>query len=303
MKLLSIGSIAFDSIITPFGKVKKTLGGSANYISLASSIFTPTAIVGVVGNDFHKFEVYKKHKVDISGVEKRKGKTFHWSGKYHFDMNTRDTLKTELGVFAGFRPKLDDNHRKMQYVFLGSIQPKLQLEVLRQIKEPKLVGLDTFELWIKNARKDLLKVMREIDVLVINDSEARQISKEHNLLKGAKKILKLMGGQRTDALIIKQGEHGLLMFNQGKLFNLPGYPLEDVVDPTGAGDSFAGGFMGYLAKTDDLSHKNLKKACVLGTVIASYCVEKFGTKALETITDKNVKKRYNEFRQLTHFNI
>ncbi|PIR95921.1 MAG: sugar kinase [Candidatus Doudnabacteria bacterium CG10_big_fil_rev_8_21_14_0_10_42_18] len=327
-KLLTIGSVAFDSIETPFGKINKALGGSATYFSLASSLFTPTAIVGVVGNDFGKFDVYRKREIDITGLEKRKGKTFHWSGKYHFDMNTRDTLKTELGVFADFKPKLDDNHKASEYVFLGNIQPKLQLDVLQQMKKPKLVGLDTMNLWIETARKDLFKVMKEIDILVINDGEARQLSKETNLLKAAKKILRIMGSQKSNALIIKQGEHGLLMFadsilslrgasatkqsktkiaarppaarNDISIFNLPGYPLENVIDPTGAGDSFAGGFMGYLAKTDDLSYANLKKACVYGSAVASFTVENFGTKALEILTAKKIEKRYILYKQLIH---
>ena len=268
-KLLCVGSVAFDSIQTPFGKVNKTLGGSATYFSLASSLFAPTAIVGVVGDDFNPraggFDVFKKHNIDTSGLQKLKGKTFHWAGKYHFDLNTRDKLKTSLGVFANFTPKLGEQHRASKYVFLGNIQPKLQMDVLNQVKRPRLVGLDTMNLWIETAKRDLLKVIKKIDLLVINDSEARQFTKEHNLLKAARKILSLMNQPDTftrprksvglnPTLIIKQGEHGLLLFNQEsslrvrpkqskpsnrlprpsvalgarndiKIFNLPGYPL------------------------------------------------------------------------------
>ncbi len=353
-KLVAVGSVAYDSIATPFGKKAKTLGGSATYFSLASSLFSPTSIVGAVGQDFKEFQLYKNHKIDISGVEIKPGKTFHWSGKYHFDLNTRDTLKTELGVFADFKPKLDANHRVSKFVFLGNIQPKLQLDVLKQIKsaghKTKLVGLDTMNLWIETAKKDLLKILKQIDLLVINDSEARQMSGEHNLLKAARAILKMMRGQKSDILIIKQGEHGLLLFhrdlslrvhpkqsinrsltalgmtqsvrlprpsdasllrksfggqvgarNDIRIFNLPGYPLEDVTDPTGAGDSFAGAFMGYLAKTDDLSSHNLKKACAIASVVASFTVEGFGTSTLEKISLKNINNRLSLYKNLINF--
>ena len=324
-KLLCVGSIAYDSISTPFGKINKTLGGSATHFSLASCLFTKTAIVGVVGKDFKDLGLYKKHKIDISGVRKAKGNTFHWAGKYHYDLNTRDTLKTELGVFSDFKPKLNHAHRMSQFVFLANIQPKLQLEVLKQIKQPKLVGLDTMNLWIDSALRDLKSVIKKIDLLVINDSEARQLSKEHNLLKSAKLILKMMGGhtspslpalptgqaggkvglrragQKTDILIIKQGEHGLLLFNSGRMFNLPGYPLENVVDPTGAGDSFAGALMGYLAKSDDFSFANIKKACAIASTVASFSVEKFGTKKLQSLKILEVQSRLKEYQNLINF--
>lgn len=336
-QILCVGSVAFDSITTPFGKVNKTLGGSAAYFSLAASLFKPTSIIAVVGSDFDSFGIFKKRHIDISGLEKIKGKTFHWAGKYHFDLNTRNTLKTELGVFAGFKPKLDERQKQAEYVFLGNIQPKLQLDVLMQIKRPQLIGLDTMDLWIETARTDLLKVMGQIDLLVINDSEARQLSKEHNLLKAAKKIFALMHKLDTFSwpresvksgpiLIIKQDEHGLLLFHrqsslrvqtrQSKnkiaafpsvarndigIFNLPGYPLENVVDPTGAGDSFAGALMGYLAKTDDLSFNNLKKACAVASTVASFCVEEFGIKKLQTLTLPQVNKRLGEYKKLINF--
>jgi len=330
MSLLTIGSIAFDSIKTPFGKISKTLGGSASYISLSAKNFTAVSIIAVVGKNFtDKYQRILKG-VNTKGIEKTSGKTFQWGGEYGFDLNSRKTLYTKLGVFADFKPKLNEHHRNTKYIFLGNIHPKLQLDVLKQIKKPKLVGLDTMNLWIKTAHKDLLNVIKQIDVLIINDEEARQLSKENNLLKSAKKILRMMN-DKNSTLIIKQGEHGLLMFinnnlslrrttaakqsknkiaalpsvarNDMQIFNLPGFPLENVVDPTGAGDSFAGGFMGYLAKADNISYKSLKKACAYGTITASFCIEKFGTKALENLTDKHIQKRYKKYKQLTRFNI
>ncbi len=296
--LLNIGSIAFDSIETPFGKVRKTLGGSASYFSLAASYFIKPTVVGVVGNDFNHFHVLEKHGVDISGLEQKTGKTFHWAGRYGFDLNTRDTLKTELGVFADFKPKLNPAQKSAKYIFLGNIHPKLQLDVLKQIIKPELIGLDTMNLWIETSLQDLKKVIARIDIFIINDSEARQLSQEHNIYKAAKKILVLMGKQKNDTLVIKRGEYGLLMFSQGKIFHLPGLPLEDVIDPTGAGDSFAGGFFGYLAKIKKLSVPNFKQACVYGSVMASFCVQNFGTKQLSNISDAQIKQRIKQLNKL-----
>jgi len=304
-KLLIIGSVAYDSIQTPFGKIDKTLGGSASYFSLASRFFTRPSLIAVVGDDFKAGDVtlLKKHKVDVSGLQKAQGKTFHWAGKYHFDLNTRDTLKTELGVFEKFEPKLSENHKKSDYIFLGNIHPRLQLSVLDQIQKPKLVGLDTMNYWIEKSPKDLQKVLKRTDILIINDSEARELSKEHNLIKSAKIILKLLKQSKKTALIIKRGEYGLLMFVGGEIFNLPGYPLEDVADPTGAGDSFAGGFMGYLAKVDDISPDSLKQACVAGSVMASFCVEKLGLKRLQNLKTAQIQVRTKNFKNLTHFEL
>lgn len=362
MKILNIGSIAFDSIKTPFGQAKKTLGGSATYFSLAASFFAQPAIVAVVGEDFNNAheKVFQNRKIDLSGLEHKKGESFFWSGKYNFDLNTRKTLKLKLNVFADFQPKLLPHHCQSQYVFLGNIHPKLQMQVLKQIKQPRLVGLDTVDFWIERNLGDLKQVLKLVDVFVINDSEARELSKEYNLVKAAKKILGMMvpppprpggstppmlggdgpksppilggvaaaggrGGNKI--LIIKQGEHGLLMFYNSpparggvpagrgggrdgddkvsnlKIFNLPGYPLETVFDPTGAGDSFAGGFMGYLASADKLDEHHLKRACVYGSVVASFCVEDFGTKRLEKLTKKEIQNRFAEFKHLTHFEI
>jgi sugar/nucleoside kinase (ribokinase family) len=302
MSLLIVGSVAFDSIKTPFGSVNKTLGGSASYFSLAARFFTKPTVVGVVGDDFNRLDVFKKRGIDISGIQKAKGKTFHWAGEYSFDLNSRETLKTELGVFADFKPVLSAAQKQSQYVFLGNIHPKLQLDVLGQITKPKFVGLDTMNYWIESAPADLKKVLAKVNILIINDSEAREFSKEHNLIKASKKILGIMNSSlhpSPSTLIIKRGEYGLLMFQKNKIFNLPGYPLEDVADPTGAGDTFAGGFMGYLAKTNDTSWPNLKKACVSGSVMASFCVEKLGTKKLQEIGQLEIRRRLKDFERLT----
>ncbi len=302
-KLLSVGSLAYDTITTPFGKSTNTLGGSAVYFSLAARFFAAPAMVGVVGKDFKKSDLLMLNKkgIDISALEQKTGKTFHWAGQYHFDMNTRDTLKTELGVFSDFKPKLTKLNAISDFVFLGNIHPKVQLNILEQLKNPKLVGLDTMNFWIDSALPNLKKVLKKIDVLIINDSEARQLSKQTNLLRASKTILKMMGGEKSDILVVKQGEHGLLLFSNEMIFNLPGYPLENVIDPTGAGDTFAGGFMGYLAAGDNLSWNNIKKACVFGTVLASYCVEKFGTKRLQEIKIADIRKRLKTFEQLVRF--
>ncbi len=307
--LLIVGSIAYDSIQTPFGKVNKTLGGSASFFSLASRFFTKAKIVGVIGEDFKKTDFNTLAKVaDVSGIAKAKGNTFHWSGRYHFDLNSRDTLKTELGVFENFKPQLSTQNINSDYIFLGNIHPKLQLDVLKQVSKPKFIGLDTMNFWIGNALKDLKIILKKVDCLIINDSEARELSREHNILKAAKKILGMMRSSNKSSLnpqpstlIIKRGEYGLLMFNGKQVFHLPGFPLEDVIDPTGAGDSFAGGFMGYITKTQNTTWENLKKACVAGSVLASFSVEALGTKALQKVSNEKITKRFNDFKTLTHF--
>jgi sugar/nucleoside kinase (ribokinase family) len=319
--LLIVGSVAFDSIETPFGKIKKTLGGSAGYFSLAASFFARPSVVAVVGKDFTAVHglVLKKKNIDISGLEQKAGKTFSWGGKYSFDLNNRETLFTHLNVFESFKPKLSADHKTAKYVFLGNIHPTLQLDVLSQVKKPKLVGLDTMNLWIKKTPKELAKILRLVDVFVINDSEARQLSGEHNLVKGAKGIMGMMspttppsdalghpssGRRGSPTLIIKQGEYGLLMFRGGGIFHLPGYPLEDVTDPTGAGDSFAGGFMGYLCREGSRPFPtwgSLKRACVAGSVMASFCCEQLGTKRLQNLSPRDIAKRFAEFKKLTNF--
>jgi len=303
--LLTVGSVAFDSIKTPFGQAKKTLGGSATYFSLAASFFAQPSIIAVVGQDFqhrHK-QILQKRQIDLSGLRVQKGKSFAWTGEYFLDLNTRQTLKLALNVFADFKPQLLLHHRQSPYVFLGNIHPKLQLQVLRQIENSKLVGLDTVDFWIEHNLKELQKVLKLVDVFVINEAEARQLSKERNLRQAAKKIIRMMGKTKSPILIIKQGEYGLLMFYHGEIFNSPGYPLETIFDPTGAGDSFAGGFMGYLAGVDKVDENHLKRACIFGSVIASFCVEDFGTKRLERLTKKEIQNRFAEFKHLTHFEI
>ena len=301
MSLLIVGSVAFDSIQTPFGKINKALGGSGSYFSLAASQFTRPSLVGAVGKDFtNKYrKVLSEKNIDLSGLEQAAGKTFSWGGKYSFDLNNRTTLFTELGVFENFRPKLSEQHKQAEFVFLGNIHPALQLEVLGQIKRPKFVGLDTMNLWIEKTPKELAKVLKKIDIFIINDSEARELSGQHNLIKAAKGIMAMM--KKNAALIIKRGEYGLLLFGKNQIFHLPGFPLEDVIDPTGAGDSFAGGMFGYLAKTKDIGWENLKRACVAGSVLASFAVEKLGTKRLQEIKSADITKRFAEFKTLTHF--
>ncbi len=302
-KLLIIGSVAYDSIKTPFGKINNALGGSASYISLAASYFTKSALVAVVGEDFKDSDkkILADKKIDISGLRIAKGKTFRWGGEYSFDLNSRATLFTELNVFENFSPQLLKEHKKSDYVFLGNIHPSLQQSVLGQIKKAKFVGLDTMNYWIEKAPKELKVVLKLVSMLVINDSEARELSDEHNIAKAAKKILSIM--KKNSVLIIKRGEYGLLMFYKDAIFHLPGYPLEDVIDPTGAGDSFAGGFMGFLAKTDDISFENLKRACVYGSVMASFCCQQLGTKQLEQLSLAKIQQRYQTFKELTHFEL
>ena len=302
-ELLVIGSVAFDDIETPFGKSKKTLGGSATYISLAASHFTQPRMVAVVGEDFkaEHCDILQKRKVDLLGLEMAKGKTFAWGGKYHFDLNTRDTLFTHLNVFEHFSPKLSPVHQTAKYAFLGNTHPAQQIKILKQLKQPKFVGLDTMNYWIEKTPKDLARALQLVDALIINDSEARELSQEHNLLKAAKKITQRMQASKKRVLVIKRGEYGLLLFAQTKIFHLPGFPLEDVVDPTGAGDSFAGGFMGHLAATQDFSWTNLKKAAVAGSALASFCVQAFGTQALQSLKTQTLHKRIQGFRNLTSF--
>ena len=313
MKLLIVGSVAYDSLETPFKKINRTLGGSGSYFSLAASYFTKPSIVAVVGDDFaiSDKKLLAKH-ADISGLSQAQGKTFHWAGRYHFDLNTRDTLKTELGVFENFKPQLSSAHKKSEYLFLGNIHPKLQMDVLNQATDAKFVGLDTMNYWIGNAKKDLEKVLKLVNILIINDGEAREFSGEPNLIKAAKKIMGVMGKMRNKTLIIKRGEYGLLMFSSPafskrgsggvNMFHLPGYPLENVTDPTGAGDSFAGGFMGYLAASNDISWNNLKHACVAGSVLASFCCEKLGTAGLLNLNNSKIKQRIKDFKNLTNLN-
>lgn len=301
MGLLIVGSIALDSVETPFDKIENALGGSTTYISLASSYFThPVHIVGVVGEDFPSkyIEMLENHEIDTEGLQIIEGgKTFRWGGRYHYDLNVRDTLFTDLNVFENFDPVIPVKSKKNSFVLLGNIMPSLQNKVLDQLEDPKFVVCDTMNLWIETAKDDLLEVLKRVDVLIINDSEARLLSNEPNLIKAAKIIRKL--GPKF--LIIKKGEHGALLFDENTIFSAPAYPLENIFDPTGAGDSFAGGFVGYLHKTRDLSFENLKRAVIYGSALASFCVEQFSTKGIEYLDKLQIHDRFLEFRELSRF--
>ena len=304
MSILVVGTVAFDAIETPFGKTDKIVGGAATYICLSSSFFAKNLnLVSVVGEDFpsEAIQMLKNKSVDIDGLQIKKGeKTFFWSGKYHNDMNTRDTLDTQLNVLENFNPVVPEKYQESEFLMLGNLMPSIQKKVLSQMKKrPKLVVLDTMNFWMDLFMDDLIEALKEVDVLTINDEEARQLSGEYSLVKAAKLIL-AMGPKY---LIIKKGEHGALLFNNEEVFFAPALPLEEVFDPTGAGDSFAGGFIGYLAKTNDISFENMKRAVINGSAMASFCVEKFGTQKLTEITQEDVNARINEFVKLVKFDI
>ncbi len=303
-KLLIVGPVAFDAIETPFGKTDKILGGAATYIGLSASHFgVESGIVSVVGGDFPEeyLEMLNKKNIDTSGVEIIKdGKTFFWSGKYHNDLNFRDTLITELNVLADFNPIVPDSFKDCDFLMLGNLHPAVQMSVIKQIpKRPKLVVLDTMNFWMDNTLDELMDVIKKIDVITINDEEARQLSGEYSLVKAAQVIQK-MGPKYV---IIKKGEHGALLFNKGKVFFAPALPLEEVFDPTGAGDTFAGGFIGYLASTHDISFENMKRAVIYGSNLASFSVEKFGTKRMENLSHQEIQDRLQQFKELTQFEI
>ena len=304
MSILIVGTVAFDAIETPFGKTDKIVGGAATYISLAASFFSKKLrLVSVVGDDFPKesIQMLKDHKVDTEGLQIKEGeKTFFWSGKYHNDMNTRDTVDTQLNVLETFDPILPESFKDSEFLMLGNLVPSVQQKVLDQmIKRPKLIVLDTMNFWMDNYMSDLKIALKNVDVLTINDEEARQLSEEYSLVKAAK-IIQKMGPKY---LVIKKGEHGALLFGEEKMFFAPALPLENVFDPTGAGDSFAGGFIGHLQKTGDISFENLKSAVIFGSVMASFCVEKFGTERLSELTDNEVSNRVTEFVKLSSFSV
>ena len=304
MSVLVVGTVAFDAIETPFGKTDKIVGGAATYICLSSSFFAKNLnLVSVVGEDFPSdaIQMLKNKSVDVDGLQIKKGeKTFFWSGKYHNDMNSRDTLDTQLNVLENFDPILPKKYQDSEFLMLGNLMPSVQKKVLSQMKKrPKLVVLDTMNFWMDLFMDDLKEALKEVDVLTINDEEARQLSGEYSLVKAAKLIL-AMGPKY---LIIKKGEHGALLFNKEEVFFAPALPLEEVFDPTGAGDSFAGGFIGYLAKTNDISFENMKRAVINGSAMASFCVEKFGTQKLTEINQYDVNARINEFVKLVKFDI
>ncbi|HJS57759.1 MAG TPA: PfkB family carbohydrate kinase [Vicinamibacteria bacterium] len=299
MPILVVGSVAYDTVETPFGRAEKVLGGSATFFAMAATFFAPVSLVGVVGDDFgdEQMEVLRKHGIDLQGLERSAGKTFHWQGKYSYDLNARDTICTDLNVFEFFKPKIPAAYRRCEHVFLGNIDPVLQREVLDQVAKPKLVVCDTMNFWISGKPEELKKTLARVDVLLINDAEARQLSGEWNIVKAARAIRAL--GPRT--LLIKKGEHGVLMFSDEGSFAAPAYPLEDVFDPTGAGDGFAGGFVGYLAGAGELNEGALRRAAVMGSTLASFCVEAFSVDRLLRLTRAEIDERFRLFKRLTHF--
>jgi sugar/nucleoside kinase (ribokinase family) len=304
MSLLTVGSVAFDALETPFGKTDKIIGGAATYITLSASYFTKdNNLVAVVGDDFPQAMIadLNQHGVDTEGLEIREGeKTFFWSGKYHNDMNTRDTVEVQLNVMENFDPIIPESYQGCKYLMLGNTAPAIQQMVIERLhKRPKLIVLDTMNLWIEIANPDLMGLLKLVDVLVVNDEEARQLTKEYSLVKAAAKIKSL--GPKT--VIIKKGEHGALLFSENRIFFAPALPLEAVFDPTGAGDTFAGGFIGYLAKTDDVSFDNMKRAIIYGSAMASFCVEKFGAERIMNLTQDEIQARVNEFVTLSAFGL
>ncbi len=299
MNLLVVGSVALDSVETPYGKVEKALGGSASYFSVAASYFTEVGIVAVIGQDFSEDHVdfLKSRNIDVRGVSRDSGLTFHWKGRYSDDLNEAETLDTQLNVFESFRPVIPEEYREVSFVFLANIDPELQLKVLEQVKDPKLTICDTMNFWIEGKLEQLKETIKRVDILIINEGEVRQLSQEYNLVKAYRKISSY--GPKT--LVIKQGSYGALLFTPTSIFSAPAYPLEKLSDPTGAGDCFAGGFAGYLAKIKNVDENELRKAVIYGSVMASFNVEDFSLGRLRTLTFDEVEKRFKSFEKLTRF--
>lgn len=300
MSLLVVGSVAFDAVETPFGKREKMLGGSATHFSIAASFFTDVRVVGIVGGDFTSEEeqVFARREIDTTDIERiPEGQTFFWRGRYDFDLNTAHTLDTQLNVFADFKPKLSDASKNSRLVFLGNIQPDLQSEVREQVKGAELVALDTMNYWINTVRDSLIEAIKKVNVVIINDAEARQLADEPNINKAARKIL----SWGPKALIVKRGEYGAAMFTPETYFAIPAYPLESVFDPTGAGDTFAGGFMGYLSSREQMDEAAMRRAMIFGSVMASFNVEEFGTERVQRLTQDEINQRFRTFKQMTHF--
>ena len=301
MSLLVVGSVALDSIETPFGVANDVLGGSANFFAAAASLFCNVQMVGVVGSDYPlpALDFLAERGVDLSGVEQVEGESFRWSGVYNFDLNSRETRETRLGVFADFRPNIPESFRDAEWVFLGNIHPDLQHDVLDQVRRPRLVGMDTMNFWINNpeTRESLVGLLERVDVLMVNDTEARELSGDHNLLRAARWILE----RGPSLVVVKKGEHGAILFGRDFIFFAPGYPLEEVFDPTGAGDAFAGGFMGYLARAGDVTPEDLRRAVIHGSALGSFAVEKFSVDRLRNLTSGEVLERVRAFRDLTAF--
>ncbi|HEX7421897.1 MAG TPA: PfkB family carbohydrate kinase [Thermoanaerobaculia bacterium] len=300
MSITVVGTVAFDAIQTPFGRVDRCIGGSATYFSVAASFFASVNLVSVIGDDFSDDDasVFKGRKINLDGLQRIKGaKSFFWSGEYGFDLNVAKTRDTQLNVLAEFQPKLNEAQRTADVLFLANAQPDLQMDVLKQCKRPRVVALDTMNYWINTAKESLTRLFREVDLILINEAEVRQYTQEPNLVKGARQILSL----GADTLVIKRGEYGVLMITKDAIFAAPAYPLENVFDPTGAGDTFAGGFLGYLASRSEIHDRELRRAIVFGSVLASFTVEKFSLDRLREITLSDVLERYQDFRALTHF--
>jgi sugar/nucleoside kinase (ribokinase family) len=299
MSVLVVGSVALDSVETPFGKAEDVLGGSATFFSASASHLTKVSVVGIVGSDFpvENLEPLRKRGVDFSGLEHADGNSFRWRGRYRHDLNSAETLETHLGVFSHFSPKIPDALRSRPYVFLANIDPRLQLDVVRQVSKPKLVACDTMNFWIQSRRPDIIELLKHVDLMTLNDGEARQLTEKSNLVQAAQWIL--ARGPRH--VIIKKGEHGAFMFTANSIFFAPAFPLENVFDPTGAGDAFAGGFIGYLAATGDLSEANMRRAVICGSVMGSFAVERFSIDRLMTVTRPEIDQRMSEMRRLVTF--
>ena len=299
MKILVVGSVALDSIETPTGKVEEVLGGSAIYFSVAASFFADVNLVGVVGNEFPEEHIkfLKERKIDLKGLQKEEGKTFRWVGKYEHDFNNAYTLDTQLNVFSHFNPTIPDQYRRSELVFLANIDPELQLRVLNQVQQPQIIACDTMNFWIENKLSALKETIKLVDILIINEGEVKELAKETNLIKASRAILSL--GPKT--LIIKQGSYGAMMVKETSIFSAPAYPLENIVDPTGAGDTFAGGLIGYLANSGGFQENELRKAIIFGSVMASFAVEQFSIHRLRSLTFPEIENRYGVFKNLTYF--
>lgn len=299
MSILCVGSVALDSVETPFGKAERVLGGSAVFFSAAATFFSPVQIVGVVGDDYpHEDLAFLAQRgADLSGIETRPGESFFWAGRYHYDLNSRDTLETRLGVFADFSPRIPETFRDARHVFLGNIDPTLQHQVLDQVDRPEIVACDTMNYWIEGNRKELVSLLERVDILLVNDGEARQLADEPNLLKASRWIRE----RGPKIVVVKKGEHGAILFADGWVFFVPGYPLEVVFDPTGAGDAFAGGFMGYVARSGSLDPSELRRAMVFGSVMGSYAVEDFSVERFKRLDTVDITDRVGEFREMTAF--
>ncbi len=301
MSLVVVGSMALDTVRTPFGEAREVLGGAATYFALAASNYTRVQVVAVVGEDFPEehLDLLRQRNIDVSGVQRRPGRTFRWTGEYDYDLNTAHTLDTQLGVFADFHPRLPDHYRDAEFVFLANIDPRLQLEVLRQMRAPRLRALDSMNFWIDSRRAELTEAIANVDIVLLNEGEVRQYAATYNLYVAARRMLEL----GPTALVVKKGEHGAVLVSNGGVFVAPAFPLESVLDPTGAGDSFAGGFLGYLAGVGDVSLASIKRAMIHGSAVASFAVEEFSVSRLVRLRPEELQERYDQFRDLTSFEV